>query len=44
MIISGIIGLVDGSLIQQLRFETVANNLANAGTNAFKKDILSSLP
>ena len=39
--ISGIVGLVDGSLIQQLRFETVSNNLANMSTNAFKKDVLS---
>jgi flagellar basal-body rod protein FlgF len=41
MIISGMVGLVDGSLIQQLRFETVSNNLANLSTNAFKKDVLS---
>jgi flagellar basal-body rod protein FlgG len=41
MVISGMIGLVDGSLIQELRFETVSNNLANVGTTAFKKDILS---
>jgi flagellar basal-body rod protein FlgF len=41
MVISGMMGLVDGSLIQELRFETVSNNLANVGTNAFKKDILS---
>jgi flagellar basal-body rod protein FlgF len=41
MVISGMIGLVDGSLIQTLRFETVSNNLANIGTNAFKKDVLS---
>ena len=41
MIISGICGLVDGSLMQELRFETISNNLANLGTNAFKKDTLS---
>jgi len=41
MIISGMMGLVDGSLIQQLRFETVSNNLANMSTNAFKKDVLT---
>jgi flagellar basal-body rod protein FlgF len=41
MVISGIIGLVDGSLIQELRFETVSNNLANVSTTAFKKDVPS---
>lgn len=39
--ISGIYGLVDGSLIQQLRFDTLSNNLANVNTNGFKKDILA---
>ena len=39
--ISGIYNLMDGSLTQDLRFETVANNIANSNTNGFKKDILS---
>lgn len=39
--ISGIYGLVDGSLIQQLRFDTLSNNLANVNTNGFKQDIIS---
>ena len=39
--ISGIYNLIDGSLTQQLRFETVANNMANMNTNGFKKDIIS---
>jgi flagellar basal-body rod protein FlgG len=38
---SGIDGLIDGALLQQMKFETIANNLANIGTHAFKKDILS---
>ena len=39
--ISGIYNLIDGSLTQQLRFETVANNMANINTNGFKKNIIS---
>ena len=39
--ISGIYNLIDGSLTQQLRFETIANNMANSNTNGFKKDIIS---
>jgi len=39
--ISGIYNLVDGSMTQQLRFETIANNMANSNTNGFKKDIIS---
>jgi flagellar basal-body rod protein FlgF len=39
--ISGIYNLIDGSMTQQLRFETVANNIANSNTNGFKKDIIS---
>jgi len=27
--------------VQQLRFDTISNNLANSSTNAFKKDIIS---
>lgn len=39
--ISGIYKLVDGSLVQKARFDTIANNVANISTNAFKKDIIS---
>lgn len=39
--ISGIFKLLDGSLMQQLRFENISNNLANVNTNGFKKDIIS---
>lgn len=41
MIFSGINGLVDGALIQQVRCDTVSNNLANISTNGFKRDVLS---
>ena len=39
--VSGIYKLIDGSLVQKLRFDTISNNLANSNTNAFKKDIIS---
>ena len=39
--ISGIYNLIDGSITQQLNFETVANNMANINTNGFKKNIIS---
>jgi flagellar basal-body rod protein FlgG len=39
--VSGIYQLVDGSLIQQLRFDAISNNLANSNTSGFKKDIIS---
>ena len=39
--ISGIYNLIDGSMTQQLRFETIANNMANSNTNGFKKDVIS---
>jgi flagellar basal-body rod protein FlgF len=39
--ISGIYHLIDGSLVQQLRFETISNNLANLNTNGFRKDTIS---
>jgi len=39
--ISGISGLVDGTLIQQLRCDTISNNLANLSTKGFKRDVLS---
>jgi flagellar basal-body rod protein FlgG len=38
---TGIYDLIDGSMTQQLRFETIANNMANSNTNGFKKDIIS---
>jgi len=40
-LISGIYNLIDGSITQQLNFETVANNMANINTNGFKKNIIS---
>jgi len=40
-VISGMYNLIDGSMTQQLRFETIANNMANSNTNGFKKDIIS---
>lgn len=39
--ISGIYHLIDTSLVQQLRFETVSNNIANLNTTGFKKRMLS---
>ncbi len=39
--ISGIYDLTDGALTQDLRFETIANNIANGNTTGFKKDIIS---
>ncbi|MBU3948927.1 MAG: flagellar hook-basal body protein [Proteobacteria bacterium] len=39
--ISSNYNLVEGSLIQQLRFDTLSNNLANVNTTAFKQDIVS---
>lgn len=39
--IPGIYRLIDGSLFQKVRFDHIANNLANINTNAFKKEILS---
>jgi len=37
----GIYQLIDGALGQELKFDTVSNNLANINTNAFKKDVVS---
>lgn len=37
----GVYEAVSGCRIQELRFDTIANNLANAGTTGFKKDIPS---
>ncbi len=39
--ISGIHNVLDGALLQKLRFDNIANNLANISTNAFKKNIIS---
>ena len=39
--IPGIYNLIDGSLLQQLRFDNISNNLANINTNGFKKDNIS---
>jgi flagellar basal-body rod protein FlgF len=39
--VSGIYHLIDCSLIQQLKFETVSNNLSNVNTTGFKKNFLS---
>ena len=39
--ISGVFNLIDGALIQQQRFETISNNLANMNTDGFKKDMVS---
>jgi len=39
--ISGIYNVVDASLAQMLKFDTISNNLANINTNAFKKDLVS---
>ncbi|MFW6146928.1 MAG: flagellar hook-basal body protein [Thermodesulfobacteriota bacterium] len=39
--VPGIYRLIDGSLAQKLRFETIANNLANINTTGFKKDVIS---
>lgn len=39
--ISGIYNVVDASLAQQYKFDTISNNLANINSNGFKKDIAS---
>ena len=39
--ISGIYQLIDASLVQQDKFNNIANNLANINANAFKKDIFA---
>lgn len=39
--VSGIYQMIDGCLIHKIRFETIANNLANINTSAFKKDFIS---
>jgi flagellar basal-body rod protein FlgG len=40
-VISGVFKLLDGSLMQQLRFESITNNLSNINTNGFKKDVIT---
>jgi flagellar basal-body rod protein FlgF len=40
-VVSGIYKLIDSSLAQKVRFDTISNNLSNINTNAFKKEILS---
>jgi len=40
-LISGIHNAIDGALLQKIRFDNIANNLANINTNAFKKDIIA---
>jgi len=40
-LIPGIYQLIDSSLTHELRFDTISNNLANIGTTAFKKDVIS---
>jgi len=40
-LISGIHNAIDGALLQKVRFDNIANNLANINTNAFKKDIIA---
>lgn len=39
--VSGIYKLIDGSLVQGIMFDNIANNLANINTNAFKRDFIS---
>ena len=39
--IPGTYNLIDGALMQKLRFDNISNNLANINTNAFKRDNLS---
>jgi len=40
-VISGIHNAIDGALLQKVRFDNIANNLANINTNAFKRDIIA---
>ena len=37
----GIHQLIDASLVQQSRFDSISHNLANSATNAFKKEVIS---
>ncbi len=36
--ISGLFSSIDSALVQESRFDAIANNIANANTNGFKKD------
>lgn len=39
--ISGLFATIDSALVQENRYNTIANNIANAGTGGFKKDMIS---
>ena len=39
--LSGIYNLIDGSMVQKLRFDTIANNIANSSTVGFKRDSIT---
>ena len=39
--ISGLFAAIDNALVQENRYHTIANNIANAGTSGFKKDMIS---
>lgn len=41
MRMAGIYQLIDSALVQEIRLDTVSNNLANINTTAFKKDLVS---
>jgi flagellar basal-body rod protein FlgG len=40
-VISGLFTTIDNALVQENRYHTIANNIANAGTSGFKKDLVS---
>ncbi len=39
--ISGLFSTIDSALVQKIRFDAIANNIANVNTNGFKKDEVS---
>ena len=39
--ISGLFSAIDSALVQKIRFDAIANNIANVNTNGFKKDEIS---
>ncbi len=41
--ISGLFSSIDGARVQEIRFDIIANNIANANTNGFKKDHVTSV-
>jgi flagellar basal-body rod protein FlgF len=41
IVITGLFATIDSALVQENRYHTIANNIANAGTNGFKKDMVS---